>query len=194
MIPNRAQLIDLAAKCLENVEALVNEAELLLDHGHYSRCAFLSFIAGEEVGKHIMLLSVTVRQACGPVDWGQFWRRFRNHKEKSSMIDLVESVALTEGPYKKILDSLSTKAFLMEQCKLSALYVDFMAGEIRSPAQLISPSLASEALTLAKKRLALVGPIFKGLSATGVFQATDEEFRKTMLQQLDDYNAEVPEA
>lgn len=119
--------------CLENAEALVEDAQLLLDNGRPARCTALCLVAAEELGKIPMLANCLSHGR----EWGwrSFWRRFRSHLSKLSMGDLVFASEVIEPN----LAAIDGRRFAKEYGSIAtlremALYVDWVDGRFMVPA------------------------------------------------------------
>jgi AbiV family abortive infection protein len=134
----------LALKAHANAVELVNEAELLLQHGHYARCCFLSQIAGEEFGKSFMALTFIPRVGLKKADWSKFWRRFRSHKDKAQGIHFFENFAshYELEPPERIVETVS----MMETGKMLSLYTEQIQEGALAPSDWVKEEMAANAL------------------------------------------------
>jgi AbiV family abortive infection protein len=144
------QLRLLAVKAHANAVELVSEAELLFEHKHYARCLFLSQIAGEELGKSFMALTLIPRAVMKKANWTKFWRRFRNHKDKAQNIHFFENFA---SPHElehpdKIVETVS----MMETGKMLSLYTEQIQEGPLAPSDWVHEQIAANALGWAKGR------------------------------------------
>ncbi len=74
-------------KALRNAKDLIKDAELLYENARWPRVVFLCQIAGEEIGKHILLSSLTIRLIAGDeINWKRVWKRLTSHREKLEMV------------------------------------------------------------------------------------------------------------
>ena len=76
-------VLDLYAACLSNARDLLQEAELLVSHGHAPRAYFLAFTALEELGKS----QVVADYFNGLVSDAEFDAAFRDHAFKAAYIN-----------------------------------------------------------------------------------------------------------
>src|SRR5690242_2306467 len=68
---------------LENVRALITEAELLHVHSHFARSFFLGIIAVEETSKVLMLIECAKKINAGEdQDWPKVHEMLNNHPAK----------------------------------------------------------------------------------------------------------------
>lgn len=147
-----------------NARELVAEAELLLKSGRHARALFLAQIAGEEVGKGLLLAGYTFSLLRGSLDWKRFWKSFRSHAHKLEAVMMTESLlvpTLRDDERQSELDTLKERASHLEQGKMAALYVDYLSGHFCLPQSVISSEMASHSLEWAKGRLAMIREIEK---------------------------------
>jgi AbiV family abortive infection protein len=77
------ELLEGCRAALQNARDLLDEAEVLHEHGHYARAYFLAHIACEEMAKSPMLYRTACELTIGRVpDWKALDRRFRDHTAK----------------------------------------------------------------------------------------------------------------
>lgn len=145
-------------KALENARALVREAKALLGQACCSRALFLAQIAGEEVGKYLLLSSSTYRFITGELRWKSFWKSFRSHGHKLESVMLAE-ILLTPGTdaeeKSRELAEMKNMAHDLEYAKQLSLYVDYIDGAFRLPASLINEKMARDAVAWAEGRIAM---------------------------------------
>ena len=79
-------------KALKNALELYEDAKMLFDAEKWARSFFLIQIATEELGKYGIIVTSTISAIHGSLDWGRFWRRFKNHKNKTRHILLLEDL------------------------------------------------------------------------------------------------------
>ena len=84
------ELKNAGVKSLQNASELVQEAQLLFEHGHWSRAVFLCCISGEELGKCFISLSAIINRRAGTFDERRYKERFRIHREKTSILNVFE--------------------------------------------------------------------------------------------------------
>jgi AbiV family abortive infection protein len=120
--------------CLRNAEELLDESELLIGHGRYARAVALALIALEEMGK-LPMLANSPRYGSDAGRWKKgFWKRFRDHREKIFLQDVLFPLASMEPDYdaaseKKMLAPWGKYALLRE----AAFYADFEKSEFVVP-------------------------------------------------------------
>ena len=89
------QLISARNKIIENAKALYEEATLLYENSKFARAYFLLCIANEELGKSLIVTSAVVGLITEKIDWHRFWKRLRNHKDKTKMIEHAENILIS---------------------------------------------------------------------------------------------------
>ena len=140
-------------KSVQNASELVQEARILYEHKYWSRAVFLCCISGEELGKSFITLSAVVNQIAGKFDEKRYRERFRSHGEKTGSLNFFEDVFVSSSdlPIQPQEIDHATKA--TERFKLASLYCDYYGTEPRKPSDLITETLAAEALKLAENRV-----------------------------------------
>jgi AbiV family abortive infection protein len=78
----KSTLIELSKAALENAEALVGEAEKLLDGKHFARAYFLAVAAIEEIGKSALAFNAAGRDLDNPRVAKAAREKFLDHKSK----------------------------------------------------------------------------------------------------------------
>jgi len=166
-------------KALNNAEALVKDAEALFELKSYPRVVFLSQIAGEEIGKHIMFSSLFVRLLAGEeINWKKFWTKATSHKRKLELVTYMEDVYL-EQPFPESLKEYFEKIALqirdLDRFKQKALYSDFTEGYPHTPNDIIDETIAKNALAWAKGRIGVFSTIEAELQKSGIFEKMTKE-------------------
>lgn len=70
--------------CIDNIEALVGDAEVLLSAGRATRALTCLLVAGQELGK-VQILNATLTFDNDNLDrWKRTWNSFYNHKDKAA--------------------------------------------------------------------------------------------------------------
>ena len=88
------QLIVAHNKIKANAASLYNEAQLLFENEMYARSYFLLCIASEELGKSIIVISAIVDLMAEEINWRSFWKKLRNHKDKTGTIEFFENAVV----------------------------------------------------------------------------------------------------
>ena len=175
-------------KAIQNAAELLEDARLLFKNERWPRVLFLSQIAGEEIGKHILLSSLTVHALAGDkINWKRAWKRLTSHREKLEMITYMEDVFL-EQPFpddiKEYFNGLKKESQLLESFKQKSLYCDITEKIPHCPSEIITKKFAEDALKWAEGRYGLFSKIENELSEAGVTKKITKEdiaqFRKKM--------------
>jgi AbiV family abortive infection protein len=157
---NLAQLDEGRKKALSNSVDLVNDAKVLQRKNRWARALFLSQLAAEELGKYVIIVSAAVNltraeQSEANINWerfwGDFWKRYKLHHAKMSLIIHVEYF-LSDSKAHEYLKKISKEAYTAEGVKMAALYSDFY-DKFRSPKELITKRVSSLAVRLAERRV-----------------------------------------
>ena len=166
------QLVSGRLQVLQNARDLIRDAEVLLSQGRSSRAFFLSCIAIEESGKYLMIMSAILQSITGEVDWRGFWRRFKNHIEKTGNIvtfDAVLAGSLGESDLARILKRLNEEPLRRERSKLASLYVDYCDGGFSLPMTLFDEPSARAILSDAQAVLAFLESVEQEISSRADF-------------------------
>ncbi len=143
---------------LENVRALITEAELLYVHSHFRRSFFLGIIAVEETSKVLMLIECAKKINAGEdQDWRKVHEMLNNHPAKlKANLMLYRSRRLGEMPpiggaeYKDALERVTE----MNLLKQAALYVWIgEGGPLTTTEHISEDDKAVTAIQLAKVSL-----------------------------------------
>ena len=144
---------ELAQALLDNSRALVDDADLLLEHGRHPRAAALALMAMEELSKVQLCLEAMTEGTPVPESRSKAWT---DHRGKFSSARAFELAFLDESPD---LDPTRVKKLVAEdqQTKLACLYVDHAVGHIARPQEFVmNTSLVVER---AKNAVAQLGQI-----------------------------------
>ena len=175
-------------KALRNAKDLIKDAELLYENARWPRVVFLCQIAGEEIGKHILLSSLTIRLIAGDeINWKRVWKRLTSHREKLEMVTYLEDVFL-EQPFTDTLNEyfseLKDEVQQLETFKQKSLYCDFTQEIPHCPTDIIKEEYAQNAIKWAKGRSDLFSKIEEGLKDVNVLDKISkkdiEKFRQSM--------------
>lgn len=150
---SREQLITARDKVIENAKNLFEEAQLLYTNERLSRAYFLFCICNEELGKSVMITSAIVELVNESIDWKKFWRRLRNHKDKTGTIEHLENIFISSdanftepNDIKKIIPEL-------EEFKMASLYSDMFQNDFFVPDEIIPRYIVDSLLELTLKRI-----------------------------------------
>jgi len=160
------QLKVVADKTLENAKELIEEAEILLDNKRYSRVLFLSQIAGEEIGKYLLLKSTMVSLATEQIiNWKLFWKQYKSHKEKLKYVTYFEDVLLEQisknKSIKEYYGELKSQVFMLDEHKQKSLYSDFTEEIAHKPKDVVTKQMATDSLKWARGRFGLFSELYR---------------------------------
>lgn len=151
---SKEQLIQGGEAAIENAAALVAEAELLHENCKWARTVFLCQIAGEELGKYVLIGSALLELAVTTkLDWRRFWKRYLSHKSKLKLITYAEDIFLGQSCLDGYHESVRRMVDVLETGKQMALYSDFADGRFYVPSNIVRESIATDALIWAQGRL-----------------------------------------
>jgi AbiV family abortive infection protein len=142
-------------RLLDNTSALIAEAELLCNHGHFARAFFLSVIATEEASKVVLLLECSKQLAAGQsLDWSKVQKKLTSHTEKlRANLLLFKSMRLGRVPDVGSAEWQDAIARVkeMDLLKQAAVYVWIGEGGPSTTIEHIAPDdKAHSAIRLAK--------------------------------------------
>lgn len=153
------QLIVAHKKIKANANSLYKEAQLLFENKMYARCYFLLCIANEELGKSIFVVSAIVDLVAENIDWNTFWKKLRNHKSKTRMIEFLENTFVSSDdnftPWKEIEGRIP----LFEELKMASLYADMFQTDFFDPVEIIPSDLVKSTLELTGHRIEFINTI-----------------------------------
>ena len=143
---NKEQLLSACEKSLSNAKDLIDDAELLFENKRFSRTLFLSLIASEEIGKHMIFVSTYINFVTEQeINWKRFWKEITTHHEKLNLVNLVEelrfdtvSLDTVAASYIKTISHSKS----MDKTKQKSLYMDFTKGYPHVPSEFITEKLA----------------------------------------------------
>ena len=174
------------AKALENASDLIEDAKILFASKRYPRCYALAHLACEELGKVMMLMRIGIDSRLGKAAWGAFWKRFRNHKEKTRNIlgidYFVSPTRSDNSDMVKYIEDVTKLVHIYEDTKLVGLYTDYVCGNFLSPREFFQRDLTKAMLRLAKKRLSIISKM-EGVTLGKIKDfdvAKIEEIRKSL--------------
>ena len=157
-------IVDLQDRCLENAEALIDDAKLLIQNGRIPRAFALCVLSVEELGKIVLLFDALFYETSE--EWAEFWRRFRKHipKREAVLAAEVEIGGITndERQLLQVLESIS------ESIKQLCFYVDVRRGRICTAFELhrFGPEfgkLTSKTMEVAENRVKMFRLLLTGI-------------------------------
>lgn len=141
-------------KSIENAGELLEEAEILYSNNKHNRALYLSCIGNEEIGKYIFLSSMIIRVIYEKnIDWKKFWNKFRSHKEKSTILFVVEDVVF--DLYGELEEEFipEDESKIQEILKLSSLYSDYANNTFYKPSDMERNEITYDAIKLLRARV-----------------------------------------
>ncbi|MFH0816261.1 MAG: AbiV family abortive infection protein [Methanobacteriota archaeon] len=182
---NAETLYDNRKMALLNARELLNDAQILFESKRWARCFFLVQIATEELGKYGIIISSAMSIKHGSINISSFIKRFKNHKEKTRNILMLEDLKIfIDNKGKSELfnfDSRKEHAEMQEQLKFRALYADFdERGTLCIPSQLFGRDICSISIKLLEKRVRLMQSFENDI-------ASKFDFNKITKEEIDDF-------
>jgi len=129
------QLATAAHAALDNCEALLEDAQLLLAADRPARAHALAALAVEEFGKHLMCVAHLVRERDSEAD-RYFLRAFRDHRKKlrNALLQIDVIAHATRDTLDRLMADLSERIQHEAVQKLRGLYVDLdLEGLVSRP-------------------------------------------------------------
>lgn len=123
---------ELCRALLDNSDALVEDAGLLLEHGRHPRAVALALMALEELSKVYLCIEAILEGTPVPVARSRSWA---DHREKLAGAAALELAFLRESPdfdRARVQQSVTAD----QRAKLACLYVDHSDGQIAKPSEL----------------------------------------------------------
>jgi AbiV family abortive infection protein len=149
-ILSTAQLAQLGKAALENANALLTDARVLLEAGSWPRAHALAVLSAEEFGKFYACVVAGTYDESDVDDWKRFWKDFRAHRSKLSswagqfvdQLDWGEVGQSGDAQWKRAWDARGDVAKQGDLGKQAAFYVDFKDGNVSVPDLVISEETA----------------------------------------------------
>lgn len=147
----KSTLIELSKAALENAEALVGEAEKLLDGKHFARAYFLAVAAIEEIGKSALAFNAAGRDLDNPRVAKAAREKFLDHKSKiisafGPSLHLTQKDGLEEA-VEVTMDLIGA----LRRGREPSMYTEILQdGTVRSPGGIVRPVAARDSIRLAQ--------------------------------------------
>ncbi|WP_052685535.1 AbiV family abortive infection protein [Lentzea aerocolonigenes] len=160
----RRQLVELAGAALTNSGLLLDDAQLLLTAGRWPRAYGLAVLAAEEFGKFMLCATATLTlDVADAASWSDFWKKFRSHQKKfvlwfGQYVDQQDwgPVGLAgDEEWLRAWDSRPHEARLHDLGKQSGLYVNFDAGSVHAPDEVVAEETAAKMFAMVAS---VIGP------------------------------------
>lgn len=125
--------------CRDNARELIDEADILTEHGRHARAYALLHTACEELGKFAVLEIGALGLLSGRAPkWKRFWQRFRSNESKSAQLEVQLAMLAGSSIQAGNLAKLARTLFdLGLSVRNAAFYVDRGPdGTFRTPSSL----------------------------------------------------------
>lgn len=142
-----------AAAALRNADRLTHDAEILLAAGSFPTAHALAVLGLEEVGKHVLIVAESARDALGRGDPRAFHRKFRSHEEKlTNATTLARALQTTDdASAEQWLAEVGHSVTTVSARKLSGFYVDLDNDRIVEPLDSVSADDARHMVAVARR-------------------------------------------
>lgn len=181
-----ALLRDYSKAALENAQALLDEAAVLLRHGHRARTYFLAVASIEETGKAFLAFDGRGRNLSDPAVETKLRRSLESHPSK---INAAFAAWLMASP--NVRDSVMPAIDLiiaLTHGREPSMYTDIdpVTGQIQRPSNVIRDVAAKDSVRLAAKCLGYAKVHIDKDAPTSRTQAEDQLFsmKSAHLQQI----------
>ncbi len=172
-------------KAIENAEELLEEAEILFVNNKYHRALYLSYIASEEIGKYIYLCSMIIRVIHEEnVNWKKFWKKYRNHQDKSTILLLIEDVVLNLDNELSEEHNPFKQSEIQEIIKLSSLYSDYSNNVFCKPSDMDVTVITKQLIKLLRGRVKHFKENYKNTSSEEFIKLFTKETISNWYSQL----------
>ncbi len=147
-------------KALKNALELLEDSKVLFEAEKWARCFFIIQIATEELGKYGIIVTSTISAIHGSLDWKRFWKRFKDHKNKTRHILVLENFRrFLDDPLSELLNTEADIKYAeaQEYVKMQSLYCDVGDdGEFFAPSEIVTKRNCELSLQLLNNRVSLV--------------------------------------
>jgi len=144
-------LIELSKAALENAEALIREAEELLEGDHFARAYFLAVAGIEEIGKSALAFNAAGRDLDNPRVAKAAREKLLDHKSKiiaafGPSLHLTQKDGLEEA-VEVSMELISA----LRRGREPSMYTEILQdGTVRSPSNIVRPVAARDSVRLAQ--------------------------------------------
>ena len=125
----------------------------LYENSKFARTHFLLCIANEELGKSLIVTSAIVDLIAEKIDWHKFWKRLRNHKDKTRMIEHAENILVSSDENFTVPENIQKLIPVLEELKMASLYSDMFQNNFFEPNELIPQFMVAPYHRLTGNRL-----------------------------------------
>lgn len=147
------QMITARNKTISNAKDLYEDANILYNHERLARAYYLLCIANEELGKSIMITSSIVDLVAEDIDWQKFWKRLRNHKDKTRVIEHMENILVSSDENFTAIEIIQDMIPTFEEVKMISLYSDMIQNDFYEPREIIQKNMVESYLKLTGNRI-----------------------------------------
>jgi AbiV family abortive infection protein len=143
-------LAEYSRAALENAEDLIDEAELLLRNGHFSRAYFIAVASIEEIGKSFIAFEAQGRNLNDSAVTSKIGNSLESHSKK--IISAFRASVLTHGDLKNELMGIIDLMIALKNGREPSMYtdIDYVAAVVRSPKDVIRQRAATDCVYIAK--------------------------------------------
>jgi AbiV family abortive infection protein len=174
-LPSADELTRLANAALENAGGLIEDARILLTAKRWPRAFALAVLSAEEYGKFFLCVTsipyAVSDEATRLAYQRKFWKHFLSHNLKNTAYAGQHVDSQDWGPvgskgdaaWKKAWNERGNAVERDQDDKFAALYVDFAAGTVHTPAARITEHRAHQAVNQVSTMVSQAHGLFAGV-------------------------------
>lgn len=139
-----------ASAAFDNAKNLINEAQLLLNHGHLGRAYFLAVAAIEEIGKSFIAFDARGRNLEDSAVTAKIRNSFESHTDKINAAFLAS--IFSHEDLRSELQGIIDLMIALKYGREPSMYTDinYETGQIKSPEDLVREKAAKDCIRLAR--------------------------------------------
>jgi AbiV family abortive infection protein len=147
---NSELLENFSKAALNNAKELIEEAQLLLDHGHLCRAYFIAVAAIEEIGKSFIAFDAQGRNLSDSAVTAKLRNSLESHPSKIS--SAFQASILSHGDLEKELKGIIELMIELKDGREPSMYTDinYSTSEIKRPRDVVREIAAKDCLRLAQ--------------------------------------------
>jgi AbiV family abortive infection protein len=173
------QLGVIGRKSLDNAVALLDDADLLLEHARFPRASALAVLAAEEFGKMLMAFGALSLEPGDEQGWRRFWRRFKGHNPKYANAAMMLDAFVPEEDVSGYLEAMDEFVSGSIAQKMAGFYVDVENdGTVAAPQDVIGEDLTRRMLLTIGTVIRTHASIWERRDLSHYFKESVEQMRR----------------
>jgi len=135
---------------IENARELIEEAELLFEHRHFSRAYFISVVAIEEIGKSFLAFEALGRNLGDSAVTAKLRNSFESHSAKIN--SAFQASIISHGDLRNELEGIVNLIITLKHGREPSMYTDinYSALTVNCPKEMVREVAAKDCIQLAK--------------------------------------------